>query len=136
MIEGDVAQANECWEDALHLAEWTIGVMEEMGQLVTWPDMLRCKGVALAGLDRLDEAQSALGQALAIAESQNSRRALCHILSALADLSERRGDPDKAKELLLRAQEMVTVMADATGSDEMRAMFMNSAKIKALMNSP
>ena len=97
--------------------------------------MLRCKGEALTGLDRLDEAQIALDQALAEAESQDSRRALCHILPALATLAERRGDPDQAKELRLRARNIVEEIADGAGPEEMRAMFMNSAKIKELMSA-
>ena len=53
----------------------------------------------MTGLDRLDEAKEALDEALAEAESQDARRALCQVLPALAALSERRGDPDQAKEL-------------------------------------
>ena len=50
--------------------------------------MLHCEGAASTGLDRLEEAQTALDQAL----------------------------------------------PEATGSDTARAMFLNSAKIKGLMN--
>ena len=134
VIEGDVALANECFQDALDLAERTMVVLDETGQRVALPDMLRCNGEALTGLDRLEEAQTALDQALAEAESQDSRRALCHILPALADLAERRGNPDLAKELLVRARDMASEIADRTGSEQMRAMFLNSAKIKALMS--
>ena len=133
VIEGDVALANECFQDALDLAERTMVVLDETGQRVALPDMLRCKGEALTGLDRLEEAQTALDQALAEAESQDSRRALCHILPALAELADRQGDPDRAKDLRLSAGETVSYMADRTGSDEKRAMFMDSAKIKSLM---
>jgi len=97
--------------------------------------MLRCKGAALTGLDRLDEAKEALDEALAEAESRDARRALCQVLPALAALSERRGDPDQAKELRSRARDAVEYIADRTGSEEMRAMFMNSAKIKELMST-
>ena len=133
IIEGDVALANGRFGYALELADRTIGVLEEIGQRVSMPDMLRCRGEALTGLDRLEEAQTALDQALAEAESQGSRRALCHILPALAELADRKGDPDRAKELRLNAGETVSYMADRTGSDEKRAMFMDSAKIKSLM---
>ncbi|MCH7737674.1 MAG: AAA family ATPase [Chloroflexi bacterium] len=135
IIEGDVALANGSFGYALELADRTIGVLEEIGQRVALPDMLRFRGEALVGLGRLEEAQTALDQALAEAETQGSRRALCNILPALADLAGRRSDPDRAKELRLRAGEMVSFMADQAGSEEMRAMFMNSAKIKRLMDA-
>lgn len=134
VIEGNIALANECYQDALDLAERTLGVMQEMGQLVTVPDILRIKGQALAGLGRPDEAQVSLDQALTMAEGQDSRRALCHILPALASLSDGRGDAAQGKDLRQRAKAMVSEMADRTGSEEMRTMFLNSAKIKELMN--
>ena len=59
VIEGDVPLANECHGDALELAERTIAGLDETGQRVALPDMLRCKGEALTGLDRLDVAQTA-----------------------------------------------------------------------------
>jgi class 3 adenylate cyclase/tetratricopeptide (TPR) repeat protein len=133
IIEGAVALANGRYDDALDLADRTIGVLNEIGQRVSMPDMLRCRGEALSGLGRLEEAQTALDQALVEAESQGSKRALCHIFPALAELAGRRSDGDQAKESLQRAREMVSYMADQTGSEEMRAMFLNSAKIKSLM---
>ena len=135
VIEGDVALANECFQDALDLAERTIAVLDETGQRVALPDMLRCKGEALTGLGRLDEAQTALDQALAEAESQDSRRALCHILPALATLAERRGAPEEAKELRIRARDVVEDIAGRGGSDEMRAMFMNTPRVKVLLSA-
>ena len=96
---------------------------------------LRSKGEALAGLGRLDEAQSVLDEALAESESQESRRALCHILPALAELAKLRGEPEKAKEVRLRAQLAVEDIAGRTGSEEMRAMFMSTPKVKRLMSS-
>ena len=80
-------------------------------------------------LDKLEAARAG-------GKTEGERRALCHILPDLADLSERRRNPEKANGLLLWAQKIVSEMADATVSREMRAMFMNSAKIKDLMNSP
>ena len=99
------------------------------------PDMLRSKGEALAGLGRLEDAQAALDLALAEAESQDSRRALCHILPVLADLAERRGEPEKAKNLRLRARVIVSEIPNRCGSDDMRAMFMSTPKVKRLMRT-
>ena len=135
VIEGDVAIANECYEDALALVDRTIAVMEEMGQRAAVPDMLRNRGEAFMGLNRLDEAQTALDEALSLAESQESRRALCHILPALATLAERRGHPNRASGLLQRAREIASEIAEGTGSEEMKIIFLNSAKIKALMDN-
>ena len=134
VIEGDIALANGCFDDALKLAERTIAVLEEMGQRVALPDMLRCKGEAFIGLDRLGEAQTVLDLALATAEAQDSRRALCHILPALAMSTELNGDTEKAKELRQRAKETVEYIADRTGSEEMKALFLGSAKVKVLMS--
>ena len=47
----------------------------------------------------------------------------------------RPGDSDRAKDLRPRAGEMVSYIADRADADEMRAMFMNSAKIKSLMET-
>ena len=136
VIEGDIALANQRYDDALALAERTLATLDEMGQRVTLPDILRCKAEALIGLGRLDEAQAVLDQALTEADTQGSQRALCHLLPALAKLSDLRGLPDKASEFRLRARETVAYISDRTGSDEMRAMFLNSAKIKELMSAP
>ena len=76
VIEGDIALANQQYDRVLSLADRTLSVLEEMGQRVFLPDILRCKGEALFALDRIDEAGTVLAEALSLAEEQNSRRAM------------------------------------------------------------
>ena len=134
VIEGDVALANSRYDYALALAERTIAVLSETGQRVALPDMLRCKAAALTGLGRLEEAHEAADQALAEAESQGSKLALCHIYPVLAEIAEERGQAEDAKELRLKTRQSLEDIANRTGSDKMRSMFMNSHKIKNLMS--
>ncbi|MFB3098007.1 MAG: hypothetical protein ACE1ZZ_04975, partial [Dehalococcoidia bacterium] len=76
VIEGDIALANQQYDRVLSLADRTLSVLEEMGQRVFLPDILRCKGEPLFALDRIDEAGTVLAEALSLAEEQNSRRAM------------------------------------------------------------
>ncbi len=117
---------------ALALTERTISSLRSMGQRVFLPDILSCRGETLYALGRTDEAMATMGEALALAEVQGSRRALWPILEAMARLASDRGDTGEAEALRLRARVVVEYIADRAGSPAARASFMNVARVKAL----
>ena len=132
VIEGEIALANRHYDMALALTERTISSLRSMGQRVFLPDILSCRGETLYALGRTDEAMATMGEALALAEVQGSRRALWPILEAMARLASDRGDTGEAEALRLRARVVVEYIADRAGSPAARASFMNVARVKAL----
>jgi class 3 adenylate cyclase/tetratricopeptide (TPR) repeat protein len=135
VIESDIAVANQQYDEAIATTDRTLSVLQEMGPKVFLPDILRCKGEALFGLGRSDEARTILQEALALAEEQNSRRALWAILSALARLASHYGDEAEANDLRTRALDVIQYMADRAGSEESKTAFLDSPKVKQLMGT-
>ena len=132
VIEGEIALANKHYDRVLALTERTLATLGDMGQRVFLPDILCCRGEALFALGRDEEARATMGEALAKAEAQGSRRALWPILEALARLAASRGDTCEADAHRLRARQVVEYIADRAGSPEARASFMGTARVKAL----
>ena len=128
-----IALANQQYDRALSLTDRTLSVLEEMGQRVFLPDILRCKGEALFALDRIDEAGKVLAEALAMAENQNSRRAMWPILSVMARHAKHSGDETEAESLRSRARDVIQYIADRAGSPEAGDAYLNSPKVRDLM---
>ncbi len=135
VIEGEIALANKRYDRALSLTDRTIATLREMGQRVFLPDILRCRGETLLALGRTAEAKEVLLEALALAESQGSRRALWPVLAVLGRLASDGGATAEVETLNNRAREMSSYIADNAGSEESRAAFLNLAKVKELVRS-
>ena len=110
-------------------------MLQEMGQRVFLPDILRCRGEALFALDRIDEAGIVLAEALSLAEEQNSRRAIWPILSAMARYANHSGDGSEGERLRSRARDVIQYIADRAGSPESTAAFLNSPKVRDLIGT-
>ena len=134
VIEGEVALANRRYDSALALTERTISILRNMGQRVFLPDILCCRAEALFALGRAEEAAATMDEALAVAESQGSRRALWPVLEAQARLATGRDDAVVAEAFHRRAVDVVEYIADRAGSPEARASFMATARVRALMS--
>ena len=126
--------ANKRYDRSLALTDRTISSLKEMGQRLFLPDILRCKGETLFALGRIIEAKAILEEALAEAEKQGSRRALSSILPALARLAVHTSSTAEADALRLRGREVVNYIADHAGTPELRAAYLNSARMKKLMS--
>lgn len=135
VIEGDIAVANQQYGQAIVSIDRTLSVLQEMGQKVFLPDILRCKGEALFGLGRNDEARTILQEALTLAEEQNSRRALWAILVASSRLASHSGDEAEANSLRTRALDVIQYMAEHAGSEESKTAFLDSPKVSAITGS-
>jgi tetratricopeptide (TPR) repeat protein len=129
VIEGDIAVANQQYDKAIASIDRTLSVLQEMGQKVFLPDILRCKGEALFGMGRNDEARTILQEALALAEEQNSRRASWAILFSLSRLANHTGDDAEAKGLRTRALDVIQYMAEHAGSEESKTAFLDSPRL-------
>ena len=131
VIESENALANHRYDEVLALTERAISVLGEMGQRVFLPDLLRCRGEALLGLERSGEAKEVLTEALAVAEGQSSHRALWCILPVLARIAAKDGPAAEAESLRRRAREAIDYIADHAGTTELRSGFLGSAKVRA-----
>jgi len=98
------------------------------------PAVLRWKGIALAGLGRLDEAQQVLTRACSLARETDSNLHLWMILADLAAVRTRRGDEIGAKESLEEARMIVERIAESLQELGLRNSFMNRPQVRALMS--
>ena len=129
VIESENALANHRYDEVLALTARVISTLQEMGQRVFLPDLLRCRGEAMLALQRSGEAKEVLEEALTEAQRQNSQRAAWCILPALARIAAQDGTAAEAESLRLRAREAIEYIADQTGTTELRQSFLASAKV-------
>jgi tetratricopeptide (TPR) repeat protein len=96
----------------------------------------RAKGRSALARSRWDEAEGALGQALAIAESIGERRQIWMTRVALAELGEARGDADRAQRHAQAARAVLTGMRAGLRDPRLRASFDAVPSIRSLLESP
>ena len=85
---------------SLAAAREAIEAQEETGQRVSEAELHRIEGIALFGLDRLDEGQIALQEALRIARRQQAKSYELRAATSLARLWSEQGRRAEARELL------------------------------------
>src|ERR1700730_16820211 len=88
---------------ALAAAREGLHTQEETGHCQWHAAVHRLEGIALVGLERLEEGQSALEEALRIARRQQAKAYELRAATSLARLWGERGRPAKARELLVPA---------------------------------
>jgi tetratricopeptide (TPR) repeat protein len=92
-------------EEALEAIEPGVAIFEELGARWEFADALAERGILKRELGRLDEAEEDLGLAIRISEELGERQLAGWTWTALARVSERRGDEAEAKERFERAEE-------------------------------
>lgn len=128
----ELAVAKGKYGDALNLVE---ALLDEVTPLtrVDVPEALRWKGLALVGLNRLDEAHRILMEAGSLAEQQG---AILHVLSISIDLAEvetKLGLDEKAKGNLEKARKIAKQMAESLREIGLHDSFLNQPRIQKLM---
>jgi predicted ATPase len=86
--------------EALAAASDGLSTAEKTGYRQWEAELKRLEGVALSGLNRLEEAQNALAEALRIAQKQQARAFELRASTSLARLWRDQGKRDEARELL------------------------------------
>ncbi len=99
------------------------------------PEVLRWKGRALLGLDRLEEAHRVLMQACALAEASGSNLHLWPILADLADVNSRLGNSKEAEANRETAHDIAEGIAESLRPLGLRESFLDQPRVRALMRS-
>jgi predicted ATPase/class 3 adenylate cyclase len=119
------------YELALALAE---SLLHEVLPLtrIDIADVLRWKGKALIGLGRFDEAQQALTEARSLAEKFGCNLQLWPILEVLADVHERRGNPEEAAASRQEALWIVEKIAESLRETGYLNSFLSQPRVQKL----
>jgi predicted ATPase len=88
------------YAEALAAASDGLGTVEKTGYRQWEAELKRLEGVALSGVNRLEEAQNALAEARRIAQKQQARAFELRASTSLARLWRDQGKRDEARELL------------------------------------
>ncbi|HEU0291181.1 MAG TPA: AAA family ATPase [Anaerolineales bacterium] len=127
----ELAVAEKEFETALSLAN---ELLEEVMPLtrVDVPVVLRCKGNALFGLGRFDEALQVLTQACSLARETDSRLHLWVMLADLAALQTRLGYPEEAESNLDEARGIAGQIAESLHEIGLHDSFLIQPRVRAL----
>ncbi len=128
----ELAVAKEEYNRALSLIEELLDEVTPLTR-VDVPDVLRWKGLALIGLNRLDEALHVLTQACSLARETDSNTHLWAILSNLAEVQSKLGNQEEAKNSLVEARKIVEQVAESLREVGLRDSFLNQPRVKELM---
>ena len=134
LADGQLALMRGDYARIVAEADAAIPMLRQTGIRLYFPDVLYLKGKALLGMSRTDEAWQTLNEARAEAEAIGSRRTLWPILIALSDIEAQRGNLAQAQSLHQQARQIVEFIADHAGSPELRASFLDSPDVRAVMS--
>jgi tetratricopeptide (TPR) repeat protein len=126
LIKGDAAQALECADECLQLAEPT---MSRKNLVKGW----RLKGQALGMQQRVQEAEAALDKALAIARELGNPPQLWKTYEALGELYERQGTSDRARSAYASALQVIEEVAERLPNQELKQTFLSARPVQAIL---
>jgi tetratricopeptide (TPR) repeat protein len=98
-------------------------------------DVLRCKGMALLELNRLDEALRVLTEACSLAKEMGANLQLWATLASLADAHRKLGNDKDAVSNLREARAIVEQIAESLREIDLAESFLNQPRVKTLMQS-
>jgi class 3 adenylate cyclase/tetratricopeptide (TPR) repeat protein len=125
LTKGDAAQALECAEECLRLAEPT---MSRKNLVKGW----RLKGQALLAQGQGEQAEAALSRALTIAREIGNPPQLWKTYQALGALYEWRADPGGARAAYRSAMEVIEGVAARLQPQELRRTFLQAQPVQEL----
>ncbi|MCI0550561.1 MAG: tetratricopeptide repeat protein, partial [Anaerolineae bacterium] len=128
----ELAVAKGEYAGALSLSE---ELLDETAPLtrVDIPDVLRWKGLALIGLNRLDEALHTLTEACSLARETDSNLHLWVILANLAEVQSKLGNVKDAEDSLEEGRRIVQQVAESLREIGLSETFLNQPRVKKLM---
>jgi class 3 adenylate cyclase/tetratricopeptide (TPR) repeat protein len=97
------------------------------------PDVLRWKGKALCGLERLDEAHQVLTEACSLAEASGCNLHLWPALADLADVNSKLGNHKEAEANRAAACRIAEQIAESLQEVGLSESFLNQPRVKELM---
>jgi len=128
----ELAVAKKRYDKALTLIE---ELLEEVVPLtrVDIPDVLRWKGLALLGLNRLDDALQALTEAWSLAKETDSNLHLLPISISLAEVYSKLGREKEAEGGLAEGRKIARQMAESLHEVGLADSFLNQPRVQELM---
>jgi len=128
----ELAIAKGEYDKALLLVD---GLLSEVTPLtrVDVPDVLRWKGIALLGLNRLDEALQVLTEACSLANELGAKLQLWLVLSSLADVNEKLGNNKEVKSNLEEARKIIEQIAESLREVGLAESFLNQPQVQKVM---
>jgi tetratricopeptide (TPR) repeat protein len=121
-------------EEALQYNEEYIADLNASKNKSYLHQMLLFKGIAHHRMNRYDQAEAALNDALTIAQDLGARWRLWQILSRLADVEDKLNNSSKAASLRNKAVEYVDSICAEISRPELRESFLNRLDVKELMS--
>jgi len=130
----ELAVAKKQYDKALTLIE---ELLEEVIPLtrVDIPDVLRWKGEALLGLNRLDEAHQTLTEAWSLAKGMGAALHLLSISTCLATVNSKLGKQKEAEDSLVEGRKIVEQMAESLREIGLHDSFLNQPRVQKLMRA-
>jgi predicted ATPase len=110
------------YAEALAAASDGLGTAEKTGYRQWEAELKRLEGVALSGLNRLEEGQNALAEAIGIAQTQKAKAFELRATASLARLWRDQGKRDEARELLAPVYGWFTEGFDTLDLKEAKAL--------------
>lgn len=135
IADAELAIATGDHHHAITVADELIDNLRVSGAQTFLPEALLLKARALKALHKNREARELLTEASDEAESLRARRIHWQILIDLAELEAEIGDQVKAGEFRARGIEIIESLADQIGSQEMRALFLESPLARAALGT-
>jgi len=120
------------YDDALAILEELLDEVTPLTR-VDIPEALRWKGLALIGLNRLDEALRVLTQACSLARETDSNLHLWAILTNLADVQSKLGQNKESEDSLAEGRQIVQQVAESLREVGLRESFLNQPRVQKLM---
>ena len=128
----EFALAKGEYAQALKLADELLAEVTPLTR-VDVPDVLRCKGIALFELNRLDEARRVLTGACSLAKEINANLQLWPALAKLADVHAKLGNDKEAEANLAEARGIVERIADSLREVGLAESFLNQPRVQKVM---
>jgi DNA-binding SARP family transcriptional activator/tetratricopeptide (TPR) repeat protein len=121
-------------EGALERTGHVIHQLVKAGSRYYLAELLWLQGRAWLALEKGEQAQSALTEAIAVAEDIGERAILWQILATLSDLETVRGHRAGAEDLRCQAREIVCYIADNAGSKALRDSFLAQPAVARVLS--
>jgi class 3 adenylate cyclase/tetratricopeptide (TPR) repeat protein len=118
---------------SLEHMEYLIGRMGQAGMRLYLPESLLLRGKALLALNEPEAARAAFLEAQKVGEKTGAKRMLWQVLWELSQLDTAVGNATNAGLYRQQAQEIVTYIADHTGSEELRASFLSLPEVRSVL---
>lgn len=132
LADVELALAEQDYTRALGLCDELIQLFGERGVRYYRSLVMYLKGRALFGLDRPQEAEQILQQALADVERVGARRTRWQILALLGEIETRRENQTEAALLFAQARDVLMFIVEHIPA-QYRASFLNMPQVRAVM---